>query len=253
MSRHPAATRRSRRATAALAALAAAVITVPIARGGPAAAAAPEEALAVPEFSFEACPATSELPEGADPAAWRCEVMVATGHLRLGRIDQPIDQPMTITFAEGRIDGEFAQVFAEMTAEPLRIRHTPWSITPVYAGFFDFESNDERRGELDLAFALSGPLVPSGCSIGSEAEPVHLVLRDTSETAVISEEPMVVAFSIADEEFATPRTSGCGSLGPVLDRLLRLPSSSGENGIALDAHVALRPYAERNAGTPGPF
>lgn len=246
MSRHPATTRRSRRATASLAALAAALISVPVASGAPAAVAASAADPAVPEFSFEACPAAAELPEGADPAAWRCEAMVATGHLTLGRIDQPIDRPMTVTFAEGRVDGEFAQVFAEMTAEPIRIRHTPWSVTPVYAGFSDFESTDERRGELDLAFALSGPLLPPGCSIGSEAEPVHLVLKDTRETEVISQEPTVVSFSIADESFAAPRTSGCGRLGPVLDLLLRLPSPAGENGIALDAHVALRPY---EAGT----
>ncbi|WP_151476541.1 hypothetical protein [Streptomyces albicerus] len=198
----------------------------------------------VRERGFDDCPALSELPEGADPAKWRCEAMTAVGHLTLGRVDVPIERPLGITFAEGTVDGEFRQVFGAMAATPLRVRGTPLSITPRYGGYSDFESNDERRGELALTFRIAGPGVPPGCSIGTEAAPVHLVLKETDPPRVVTPEPLVVAFGIEDNRFAAPGTSGCGWLGPVLDRALRLPSPSGANGIDQDARVALRSYGE---------
>ncbi|MEO3750549.1 hypothetical protein [Streptomyces sp. B6B3] len=209
---------------------------------GPASAAASTPA--PPGFSFDACPTRAELPAGADPAAWRCEAMLATGRLTLGRLDEPIEAPMTLTFAEGTIDGEFGQVFGELTAEPLRIGHTPWSLTTRYGGFSDFESNDERRGELALTFDVSGLGLPPGCSIGTEAEPIRLVLRETEPTAVVSPDPLVVSFGVADERFAAPRTSGCGPLGRLLDAVLGLPAPAGTNALDLDAEVALRSYDE---------
>ncbi len=244
MSRSSPTSRRGRRGrlagrgAASLCALAVAVG----AAGGP--ASADEPASAPPEFGFEDCPAPAELPAGADPAAWRCEVMLATGQLTLGRVDRPIAAPMTLTFAEGTIDGEFRQVFGELTAEPLRVRHTPWSLTARYGGSSDFESNDERRGELALTFDVTGFGLPPGCSIGTETEPIRLVLLETDPTTVVSPDPLVVAFGVADERFAAPRTSGCGPLGRVLDAALGLPSPSGTNALDLDAEVALRSYSE---------
>ncbi|WP_234048405.1 hypothetical protein [Streptomyces liliifuscus] len=194
------------------------------------------------QLGFADCPSLAELPEGADPAKWRCEAMTATGHLSLGRVEVPIDRPLAITFAEGTVDGEFRQVFGAMAATPLRVRGTPLSITPRYGGYSDFESNDERRGELDLTFRISGPEVPRGCSIGTDAAPVHLVLKETDPPGVVSPDPLVVSFGVADNRFSAPGTSGCGRLGPVLDRVLRLPAPAGANGIDLDARVAMRSY-----------
>ncbi|MER6137141.1 hypothetical protein [Streptomyces sp. NPDC001815] len=196
------------------------------------------------ERGFQDCPALSELPEGADPSQWRCEAMTAVGHLTLGRARVPIDRPLAITFAEGRVDGEFRQVFGAMAATPLRVRGTPLSITPRYGGYSDFESNDERRGELDLTFRITGPGVPPGCSLGSEADPVHLVLKETDPPEVVTQDPLVVSFGVEDNRFAVPRTSGCGRLGHLLDKVLRLPSPAGGNSIDLDARVALRSYGE---------
>jgi hypothetical protein len=196
------------------------------------------------EFDFDACPPLSELPAGADPAAWRCEAMSAGGHLTLGRIDQPLGKALTITFAEGTVNGAFHQVFGEMTAAPVRVRGTFLTVTPRYAGHFDFHSNDERRGELDLKFGLSGPAVPPGCSIGTDAAPVRLVLKETKSPTVVSEKPLVVSFGVEDNRFVAPRASGCRRLGPVLDRALRLPSPAGANSIDLDARVAFRSYSE---------
>ncbi|MCX4236350.1 hypothetical protein [Streptomyces ortus] len=195
---------------------------------------------------FQDCPALSELPPGADPAKWRCEAMTATGHLRLGRlaVEIPDGRPLAITFAEGTVDGEFRQVFGTMAAVPLHVGGTPLSITPRYGGSSDFQSNDERRGELDLTFLISGPGVPPGCSIGSGADPVHLVLLETDPPRVVTPDPLVVGFGVEDNRFAVPGTSGCGPLGLVLDKTLRLPSPAGANGIALDARVSMRPYGE---------
>ncbi|MFS8201845.1 hypothetical protein ACLVWQ_24510 [Streptomyces sp. CWNU-52B] len=193
---------------------------------------------------FQDCPALSELPQGVDPAEWRCEAMTAVGHLRLGRADVPIERPLAITFAEGRVDGEFHQVFGAMTATPLRVRGTPLSITPRYGGYSDFQSNDERRGELDLTFGISGAGVPPGCSMGSMADPVHLVLKETDPPRVVTSDPLVVAFGVEDNRFEVPKTSGCGRLGLTLHEMLRLPSPAGVNSISLDARVAMRSYGE---------
>lgn len=213
---------------------------------GPGFGSGPASTSGTRDRGFEDCPAPSELPPGADPARWRCEAMTAVGRLTLGRVDVevPDDRPLAITFAEGTVDGEFRQVFGAMAATPLRVRGTPLSITPRYGGYSDFESNDERRGELDLTFRIAGPGVPPGCSIGSAADPVRLVLLETDPPKVITPDPLVVTFGVADNRFTVPGTSGCGPLGPVLDRALRLPSPAGANGIDLDARVAMRAYGE---------
>ncbi|WP_245996289.1 hypothetical protein [Streptomyces armeniacus] len=193
-----------------------------------------------PGSPFAACPARAELPEGADPAAWRCEVMTATGHLTVGRIDVPIAEPMRVTHAEGRIDSEFHQVFGGMAAEPIRVPHTPLSVTPQYAGAFDFHSDDQRMGELDVKFRISGPGWARwrDCSIGNDADAVHLVLKAEGKGG-----PGKVPHAV-DNTFAVPGTSGCGRLGRVLDAALDLPSPAGENRISLEGDRVIRSYTE---------
>ncbi|MEE1755279.1 hypothetical protein [Streptomyces sp. SP18CS02] len=201
----------------------------------------------LPEFDFSACPAVDELPAGADPGTWRCEVMHATGRLRMGAVDEPLNGPLRITFAEGRVDGAFRQVFGEMTAAPMRVGRTPLTLTPQYGGYSDFLSDDTRRGEFDITFALGSAhgfpaLSPSDCSVGSAGNAVHLVLKDTVPTRVISRELLVVAFGAQDAAFAAPGTSGCGPLSRALDRALGLPSAAGANVFDMDVTVAIRPY-----------
>ncbi|WP_371598838.1 hypothetical protein [Streptomyces sp. NBC_00564] len=206
-----------------------------------------ERAADPPEFDFSACPTVAELPAGADPGTWRCEVMHATGHLRMGAVDEPLTEPMTITFAEGRVDGEFRQVFGQMTAAPIRVAGTPLTLTPQYGGYSDFLSDDTRRGEFDIKFAIGTahgvPTRPSShCSVGSDEDAIHLVLKDTDPTRVISTDPLVVTFGAQDTEFAAPGTSGCGPLRRTLDRTLGLPSAAGANAFDMDVTVAIRPY-----------
>ncbi|MFH9500094.1 hypothetical protein ACH4L9_32275 [Streptomyces globisporus] len=205
-----------------------------------------ERAADLPEFDFSACPTVDELPADADLGTWRCEVMHATGHLRMGAVDEPLAEPMKITFAEGRVDGEFRQVFGEMTAEPIQVGGTPLTLTPQYGGYSDFLSDDTRRGEFDIKFALGSahglPALPSGCSVGSDEDAVHLVLKDTVPTRVISKDPLVVVFGAQDAEFAAPGTRGCSPLSRALDRFLGLPSAAGANAFDMDVTVAIRPY-----------
>ncbi|WP_328435680.1 hypothetical protein [Streptomyces sp. NBC_00425] len=213
--------------------------------GAPAHAA--EGAAALPEFDFSACPTVDELPAGADPGTWRCEVMHATGHLRMGAVDEPIAEPLKITFAEGRVNGEFRQVFGEMTAAPVRVRGTALALTPQYGGYSDFLSDSTRRGEFDIRFAVGPahgrPVLPaSGCSVGGGQGAVHLILKDTEPTRVVSKDPLIVSFGTRDAEFAAPRTSGCGPLSRVLDRVLGLPSPAGANAFDMAVTVAIRPY-----------
>ncbi|MDX2294122.1 MULTISPECIES: hypothetical protein [Streptomyces] len=206
-----------------------------------------EQSTDLPEFDFSACPAVDELPAGADPGTWRCEVMHATGHLRMGGVDEPLTEPMKITFAEGRVDGEFRQVFGKMTAAPIRVGRSPLTLTPQYGGYADFLSDDSRRGEFDITFAIGTAhglpaFVKSGCAVGSDEDAVHLVLKDTVPTRVISKDPLVVTFGAQDAEFAAPGTSGCGPAGRALDRVLGLPSAAGANVFRMDVTVAMRPY-----------
>jgi hypothetical protein len=206
-----------------------------------------DRAADLPEFDFSACPTVDELPTGADPGTWRCEVMRATGHLRMGAVDEPLTEPMKITFAEGRVDGEFRQVFGEMTAAPIRVGGTPLTLTPQYGGYSDFLSDDTRRGEFDIKFVIGSAhgllaLPWSGCSVGSDEDAVHLVLKDTDPTRVISEDPLVAAFGAQDAEFAAPGTSGCGPLSRALDRALGLPSTAGANAFDMDVTVSIRSY-----------
>ncbi|MGW6483815.1 hypothetical protein ACWGDS_39220 [Streptomyces sp. NPDC055059] len=208
-----------------------------------------ERAADLPEFDFSACPTADELPAGADPGTWRCEVMHATGYLRMGAFDEPLTEPMKITFAEGRVDGEFRQVFGEMTAAPIQVGGTPLTLTPHYGGYSDFLSDDTRRGEFDIKFAIGSAhglpaLASSGCSVGSDDNAVHLVLKDTDPTRVISKDPLVVTFGAQDTQFAAPGTSGCGPLSHALDRALGLPSAAGANTFDMDVTVAIRPYIQ---------
>jgi hypothetical protein len=178
--------------------------------------------------------------------------MHATGHLRMGAVDEPLSEPMKITFAEGRVDGEFRQVFGEMTAAPIRVGRTLLTLTPQYGGYSDFLSDDTRRGEFDIRFALGSAyglltLPPSGCSVGSDEDAIHLVLKDTDPTRVISKNPLVVAFGAQDTEFAAPGTSGCGPLSRALDRALGLPSAAGANAFGMDVTVAIRSYTQTGA------
>ncbi|SFB61882.1 hypothetical protein SAMN05216266_12924 [Amycolatopsis marina] len=197
-------------------------------------------------FDFTACPA---IPAGADPAKWRCEVLISTGTLSFGRIRELPLREMRLTFAEGTLDGRFAQVFGSLEAEPTPLPGAPRTTVQLrYAGYSDFESNDERKGEIDLALRVRGPLLAPGCTIGEEQNPIHSEIQQVGPTEVISADPPVLRFTSVDEQLAVPAARHCGRLGRSLNRWLDLPASSGENVLRQTTHVGLRPYTAISAG-----
>lgn len=164
---------------------------------------------------------------------------------------------MTMTFAEGRLDGEYAQVFGALRAEPTRVpggllgipgsdERNPllrMDLRVEYAGFADFLSDGDRMGEQHLKFRVVSPLLPATCTIGGDRDPVVLKPSRTSGPDVISTDPQVVGFTIEDTEFAVPRARGCGGLDHLVNRRFDLPSPAGANAITLDTVVGMKSYA----------
>jgi hypothetical protein len=204
-----------------------------------------------PTFDFSDCPA---IPAGADPAQWRCEVLVSTGTLSFGTVSEQSAGSMRLTFAEGRLDGKFAQVFGALRAEPVPVpggllatpRQNPllrMDIQLRYAGFADFLSDGDRMGTQHLKIGVISPLLPKTCTIGSDADPIVFKPIRTAGPDVISTNPQVLRFTIADSTFAMPRLQGCGAFGPLLSRRLGVPAPSGASTMTLNTFVGLRDYA----------
>ena len=198
----------------------------------------------LPAFDFADCPA---IPAGADPAQWRCEVLVSHGTVRIGRLPELTIPRIRTTFAEGRLNGEYAQVFGALRADPVRV---PGSVVPVamrleYAGFADFLSVGDRMGELRLKLAVRSPALPRQCTIGSDRDPIVFKPVRTAPTEVVSPEPLVLRFSMRDNEFAVPGADGCGPLTRLVERWAGVPAAAGTNTLALTTYVRIRGY-----GTP---
>lgn len=206
----------------------------------------------VPSFGFADCPA---LPAGADPALWRCEELRSTGTARFGGVDVRLAN-MTMTFAEGELNGQYAQVFGALRAEPTRVPGgllgVPGSdrnpllrldIRLEYAGYADFHSDGDHMGEQHLKFRVVSPLLPPTCTVGTDDDPIALKPVRTSGPDVISTDPRVLGFSIADTEFAVPAAHGCGRLDEFVNHRFGLPSPVGTNTITLDTMVGLKDYA----------
>jgi len=205
-----------------------------------AATAVPASAEPVPAFDFSDCPA---LPAGADPAMWRCEVLVSHGTAKIGRLPELSITGMRTTFAEGRLNGEFAQAFGALRAESVRVPGA--RVRLEYAGFADFLSVGDRMGEQHLKLAVRAPWLPRTCTIGSDADPIVFKPIRTAGPEVISQRPTILKFSMRDNEFAVPGAHGCGPFKRVVERLYRVPSAAGKNSLELTTFVSIRGY-----GTP---
>jgi hypothetical protein len=120
----------------------------------------------LPTFDFVDCPS---LPAGADPGLWRCEVLMSSGTFRFGDLSEQPTGAMRLTFAEGRLDGKFAQVFGALRAEPTPVpggllgipgtdTHNPklrLDLRIEYAGYSDFLSVGDRMGSSTSSSASS--------------------------------------------------------------------------------------------------
>ncbi|ALG12000.1 hypothetical protein AOZ06_38615 [Kibdelosporangium phytohabitans] len=207
----------------------------------------------VPPFDFSDCP---KIPAGADPALWRCEVLMSTGTIKIGGLaGQPLGA-MRLTFAEGTLDGKFAQVFGSLRAEPSRVPGGLLGIpgsderNPLlrldtrieYAGFADFLSVGDRMGEQHLKLRVSSPLLPSTCTIGGDKDPIKFKPLRTSGPDVVSPNPPTAKFTMQDSEFAVPRARGCHGLERLLDKRFGLPSAPGANSMMMTTLVQMKYY-----------
>ncbi|GAA1130844.1 hypothetical protein [Kitasatospora arboriphila] len=210
-------------------------------------AATPEAELAALEAGYADCP---ELPQGVDPARWRCEVHLATPKLRLGAADLPALRPIMMVHAEGPLaDGTPGQVWGAWhgggtAAVPGGLTGTPagdrspvlgLSLEAEYGGASDFYT-----GSMEMRFRLSGPLLPDGCEIGRSA-PVSLHFQRAGSSEWVSRNPPLIHFSAYDDGFAAPAPEGCGPLTGLLSHRLGLPAASG-NLLSYDASYTFRTY-----------
>jgi hypothetical protein len=209
----------------------------------------------VPAFDFADCPA---IPAGADPAQWRCEVLMSTGTIAFGDLAEQSTGPMRLTFAEGQLDGKFAQVFGALRAGPTRVPGGLLGIpgtderNPLlrmdmrieYAGFADFLSDGDRMGEQHLKIRLLSPLLPPTCTIGDDEDPIEFKPVRTSGPDTISADPPVLRFTIEDTAFAVPGARGCGPLDRLVNKRFGLPAPEGANSIRLTTLVGLKDYTQ---------
>ncbi|UQS27055.1 hypothetical protein L1857_31775 [Amycolatopsis thermalba] len=211
----------------ALAAAAVAALALTVAAAIPAHAA---------ENTFADCPA---LPAGADPGQWRCEVLDSTATMSFGDVrDLPLG-PMRLTFAEGQLNGRYAQVFGALRSEPVAVPGLPHATVRFgYGGHSDFLSNDQRKGEIDLVAEFDAPYLPRDCATGV----IHSVLQADGPTEVVSTDPLTLRFATHDDTLAVPGTRNCGPLGRVVDHRLGLPAASGTNSYTQTTTVRLRDY-----------
>lgn len=177
----------------------------------------------LPAFDFTGCPAP---PANADPGTWRCEAFVSQGKLTIGARELPLGE-IRLTFSEGRVNGQYAQAFGSLRHEPVRVPGLAGTTIQLrYGGYSDFQSNADRRGELDLYAVLRHPLLRNECSIGTAAVPLHSVVHDdpAMPPTVLSKNPPTFHFGVVDPDLSLPATQGCGPLGKLVDRKLGLPA-----------------------------
>lgn len=186
----------------------------------------------LPTFDFTDCPAP---PANADPGTWRCEAFVSQGKLTIGERELPLGE-IRLTFSEGQVNGQYAQVFGTLRHAPVTVPGLAGTTLQLhYGGYSDFQSNDERRGELDVHATLRHPLLRKDCALGV----LHTVVHDDPAVppTVISKNPPTVHLDVVDPDLALPATHGCGVLGLLVDRRLGLPSPSGRNTFQQTTYV----------------
>ena len=191
----------------------------------------------IPAFTFDDCPA---IPAGADPAAWRCEEMHATGTVRLGRVELPVT--LETTHAEGRPPGATATgfIFGTLRSDPVTLPGRPRTeLTLQYAGHIDFVAGPPMAEILHLKYHVDSPLTRAGCSIGTEEDPLVVVGAIVGDRVPVQEDPQVLKFTVRDDSFAVPATHGCGPARRLVDRHFGLPSTGT---LELTVYFSIRTY-----------
>ncbi|MEV4677096.1 MULTISPECIES: hypothetical protein [Actinomadura] len=206
----------------------------------------------IPAFSFDKCPA---LPSGADPTWWNCNVAIITGgQFKLGRLDQAITSPITLTYAVGFdpvtleqkvIVGGFQA--GKMLVKPGIFGDPLFSAVyarPEYAGFMDLQNGDVL---LNLKVKVINPNLGPYCYIGSNGNPIKLHLIFGSTPVDVSTDPPVFKATMVDNSFAVPGSSGCGLAGTLnwaVNSQAGVPSAAGNNTAIFNQYVSYKPYTD---------
>ena len=196
----------------------------------------------IPPFTFDDCPA---IPAGADPAAWRCEEMHATGTVRLGRVELPVT--LKTTHAEGRPPGATATefIFGSLRSDPVRLPGRPGTeLTLQYAGHIDFLAGPPMAEILHLKYHVDSPLARAGCSIGTDDDPLVVVGEIVGDRVPVQQDPPVLKFPVKDDGFAVPASHGCGAGHRFVDRRFGLPSTGS---LELTVYFSVRTYDQVGA------
>lgn len=231
-----------------------------------------------PELNFSDCPKKSDLPAGADPALWLCSpTVIGGGRLKMGRIDQAINQPLKLTWANGfdAVTLEEKFVFGPLRAQPIRvaggvlgipgtdvlpilqIRALPQLAAPPEISPKDAPGVAIR---LKLKVKVLNPLLGNACYIGSAKTPItlNLIFGTTNPPPPNKpitgkgiephpDDPSVFTSTVVDNAFAVPRASGCGPhglLNPVANLRAGLPAKAGTNTAIFDQLTTFKTYAE---------
>jgi hypothetical protein len=203
---------------------------------------------AAPAFAFDDCPA---IPAGADPAKWRCEEMHATGSVRLGGVTLPVT--LKTTHAEGRLAGDTRTtfIFGTLRSGPVPVpggllgrtdrRHplVPARAAVEYAGHIDFLAGPPMAEILHLKYRVDSPLTGTGCTIGTDEDPLVIVGTIVGDRVPLPDDPRVLTFRVEDDEFAVPAAHGCGRLGGLVDHRFGLPATGT---LGLDVYFSVRTY-----------
>jgi hypothetical protein len=194
---------------------------------------------ALPVFDYSDCPA---LPSGVDPSTWRCEVHLASGEATFGSVTMKIPA-LRLTHAEGKLpDGTTGQVWGGLRSGSTVIPGTRVRMWLRYGGYADLVGNGPDPGGVYFTFALRGPLLAPGCTIGTGAAPVRTHMARVGATEILSTDPPVIHFTLRDTNVAVPAAEHCGPLTGLLNQRLGLPSPAGTNTITLDATYSYKMY-----------
>ncbi|GLW61924.1 hypothetical protein Arub01_01680 [Actinomadura rubrobrunea] len=234
-----------------------------------------------PEVNLNDCPTLSELPKGADPNFWLCTVVVITGgRLQFGTIDQKIDKPIALTYANGfdPVTLEQSFVFRPLKGEPLKVAGGVLGIPgtdvlPFLELYAQAQlARDPEVSPVDdpnVAYRMHmkikniNPLLGDTCYVGSDSDPITLNLtfgttNPPPPNKPITgrgiephpDDPTVFTSTVVDNAFSVPKSTGCGPWGllnGIADFRAGLPAKAGTNTAVFETMAKFRGYSEPTA------
>jgi hypothetical protein len=201
----------------------------------------------VPPFDHSDCP--QQLP---DPVGWRCEVLISDATAKLGSLGELRMGRQRLTFAEGKVNGQYAQVFGALRAEPTPVPGgllgggdnslLRLAFQVQYAGASDFRGDPPRMGFIDMKLKMISPLLPRTCYIGSDNDPIVFEPMAAGAPQPVPDHPELRRTTLQDKRFAIPRAYGCGAFTELIQRRFGVPAPAGTSEITLPTYISIKQY-----------